>query len=375
MTEQRDEEQDIHDVSELIILAPDGKSLVFPVTAVHGPVTVADVLTFVESRTAVPSAMMQLRKGCIGSVLLHDEGTVPLEQEFFEARLCGGLAGGKGGFGAMLRALAKQNTGHKTVDFGACRDLNGRRLRHVNNDIKLQKWTEARERKEEAKRRGIQLDSDDEEQITASESGIKGWHLSVPSWIDHVKQKETKSVRRKAASKRRWQDEEADVLDSGLATRSLRGVVTMMDQLRGSFVIVDGDVYVPFTANAEEPASDWSNVLKVGDLMEVVAVAKTQGRNKWYGFKATRVAPDDHTPGSSATLISQSSSVSTSVSKKIKLSGENQSKRGPSLVTPKVSPFVDHDQADEDAASSMAAAVSMGLAQAKKKKEQRKRAQ
>ena len=163
MTEQRDEEQDIHDVSELIILAPDGKSLVFPVTAVHGPVTVADVLTFVESRTAVPSAMMQLRKGCIGSVLLHDEGTVPLEQEFFEARLCGGLAGGKGGFGAMLRALAKQNTGHKTVDFGACRDLNGRRLRHVNNDIKLQKWTEARERKEEAKRRGIQLDSDDEE--------------------------------------------------------------------------------------------------------------------------------------------------------------------------------------------------------------------
>ena len=58
----------------------------------------------------------------------------------FEARLAGGLAGGKGGFGAMLRALAKENRGHKTTDFGACRDLNGRRLRHVNDDIKLKKW-------------------------------------------------------------------------------------------------------------------------------------------------------------------------------------------------------------------------------------------
>ncbi|CAM9237792.1 unnamed protein product [Discosporangium mesarthrocarpum] len=31
-----------------------------------------------------------------------------------------------------------------TRDFGACRDLQGRRLRHVNDEIRLQKWQEDR---------------------------------------------------------------------------------------------------------------------------------------------------------------------------------------------------------------------------------------
>ncbi len=34
-----------------------------------------------------------------------------------------GLVGGKGGFGAALRAMAKQAGDKKTTDFGACRDL------------------------------------------------------------------------------------------------------------------------------------------------------------------------------------------------------------------------------------------------------------
>jgi len=37
----------------------------------------------------------------------------------------------------------------KTTDFGACRDLYGRRLRHVNDEIKLKKWLEAKEREQE----------------------------------------------------------------------------------------------------------------------------------------------------------------------------------------------------------------------------------
>lgn len=31
-----------------------------------------------------------------------------------------------------------------TTDFGACRDLQGRRLRHVNDEVRLQKWQEDR---------------------------------------------------------------------------------------------------------------------------------------------------------------------------------------------------------------------------------------
>ena len=58
------------------------------------------------------------------------------------------LRGGKGGFGAMLRAQAKKAT-KKTTDFSMCRDLSGRRLRHVNDEIILQKWREAKDKGEE----------------------------------------------------------------------------------------------------------------------------------------------------------------------------------------------------------------------------------
>ena len=44
------------------------------------------------------------------------------------------LAGGKGGFGALLRSGAR---GSRTENFDACRDLSGRRLRHVNADKQL----------------------------------------------------------------------------------------------------------------------------------------------------------------------------------------------------------------------------------------------
>lgn len=56
-----------------------------------------------------------------------------------------GLVGGKGGFGSLLRSLAK-NT--KTTNFGSCRDLKGRRMRHVNQEEELKRWhEEKRERK------------------------------------------------------------------------------------------------------------------------------------------------------------------------------------------------------------------------------------
>lgn len=44
------------------------------------------------------------------------------------------LRGGKGGFGALLRAGARSTVSQNT---DACRDLSGRRMRHVNADKKL----------------------------------------------------------------------------------------------------------------------------------------------------------------------------------------------------------------------------------------------
>eukprot|EP01041_Mallomonas_annulata_P008226 gene8226-16914_t len=94
---------------------------------------------------------------------------------FLRAMIKGGLSGGKGGFGAMLRSLAKKAGGKKTTDFGACRDLSGRRLRHVNDEIILQKWKEAKDRGEEF----------DVEQNT--ESGLDMWFMNTPSWVDGFK--------------------------------------------------------------------------------------------------------------------------------------------------------------------------------------------
>ena len=44
------------------------------------------------------------------------------------------LVGGKGGFGSMLRAIGARI--EKTTNHEACRDLNGRRMRDVNNEKK-----------------------------------------------------------------------------------------------------------------------------------------------------------------------------------------------------------------------------------------------
>lgn len=48
------------------------------------------------------------------------------------------LAGGKGGFGALLRGQGRD--GKITDNFDACRDLSGRRIRHVEAEKKLKQW-------------------------------------------------------------------------------------------------------------------------------------------------------------------------------------------------------------------------------------------
>lgn len=50
------------------------------------------------------------------------------------------LCGGKGGFGSLLRGAATKAGQKKTNNFDACRDMSGRRLRHVNAEKKLEEW-------------------------------------------------------------------------------------------------------------------------------------------------------------------------------------------------------------------------------------------
>jgi len=59
------------------------------------------------------------------------------------------VLGGKGGFGSLLRGAGKGKNVSDNND--ACRDLSGRRLRHVNAEKKLQEW------KEDSKERDLEV--------------------------------------------------------------------------------------------------------------------------------------------------------------------------------------------------------------------------
>ena len=121
----------------------------------------------------------------------------PNNATFFEPQLVAPLRGGKGGFGALLKAVGKRAGKKKTTDFGACRDLNGRRLRHVNDEIKLERWRKEQERKKEKL-----PPSSVEASIT--DSGIDNWHLGVPTWSEGVTNKQKyKNKKRKYNERRR----------------------------------------------------------------------------------------------------------------------------------------------------------------------------
>ncbi|XP_055311556.1 splicing regulator SDE2 [Sitodiplosis mosellana] len=61
--------------------------------------------------------------------------------------VCMRLAGGKGGFGSMLRAIGAQI--EKTTNREACRDLSGRRLRDINEEKRMKEYLEKKAKEEE----------------------------------------------------------------------------------------------------------------------------------------------------------------------------------------------------------------------------------
>eukprot|EP00045_Choanoeca_perplexa_P023039 m.11869 g.11869 ORF g.11869 m.11869 type:complete len:244 (-) comp9879_c0_seq1:82-813(-) len=70
------------------------------------------------------------------------------------------LLGGKGGFGSLLRALGNKRSHKETDNIDACRGLDGRRLRHVNDEKKLNGWLakEEERRAEKEERKAAKLD-------------------------------------------------------------------------------------------------------------------------------------------------------------------------------------------------------------------------
>ena len=142
-----------------------------------------DVLSSLSIKIGWPSSMLCLchtiskfipcHSTQVGSHVIHQHA--PITATIHPRHTA--LLGGKGGFGTLLKGQSKQAGARQTLDFGACRDLSGRRLRHVNDEIKLRKFRAL----QEARERGEKVD---ELAALKTESGIRNWHLMVPNWSD-----------------------------------------------------------------------------------------------------------------------------------------------------------------------------------------------
>ncbi len=142
------------------------------------------------------------------------------------------LRGGKGGFGTLLKGQSRQAGAKLTTDFGACRDLQGRRLRHVNDEIKLRKWRETK-RREQA---GEKVPDDE---LWKTPSGIYNWHLMTPTWAD-VSKKATHRIKRqfqqlgRQASKEALKKKEQEVVYQNSMTHYLEQATAATETIQKS---------------------------------------------------------------------------------------------------------------------------------------------
>ncbi|KAF8107138.1 hypothetical protein N665_0126s0056 [Sinapis alba] len=91
-------------------------------------------------QTKIPTHLQRLIHG---GYQISDVSAVSLPDSTVNLVLS--LRGGKGGFGSLLRGAATKAGQKKTNNFDACRDMSGRRLRHVNAEKRLEEWKEGEE--------------------------------------------------------------------------------------------------------------------------------------------------------------------------------------------------------------------------------------
>nr|CAB3477953.1 unnamed protein product [Digitaria exilis] len=122
---------------QILVRLLDGRTrcLRFTTPTVSG----AALLDAVASFSSVPAAALRLVTGRL-DVAPSSVLTSAADGQFLSAYALLRLRGGKGGFGSLLRGAASKAGQKKTSNFDACRDINGRRLRHVNAERRLEEW-------------------------------------------------------------------------------------------------------------------------------------------------------------------------------------------------------------------------------------------
>jgi len=201
----------------------------------HAKITNDEIITQLSQVTNLPKRMLHLRKPKNNTNTQNNKYT-NLIPNFLSAYTFLPILGGKGGFGTLLKGQSKQAGAKQTVDFGACRDLNGRRLRHVNDEIKLRRWRESVQKRAKAGK-GV-LDVEQEMEYLRTSSGVRNWHLTVPSWgageisgksrykeermmrreIEKMSKEQIDLQEKKLAKKREWEKVKVDYASLGQET-------------------------------------------------------------------------------------------------------------------------------------------------------------
>ncbi|KAF0916869.1 hypothetical protein E2562_014608 [Oryza meyeriana var. granulata] len=150
---------------QILVRLLDGRTrcLRFSTPTVSG----AALLDAVSALSRIPAASLRLVTGRLDvspSSVLASSADGQFPSAFALLR----LRGGKGGFGSLLRGAASKAGQKKTSNFDACRDINGRRLRHVNAERRLEEW------KAEAADRQLEKLAEDFIKKKAKEAGRGG---------------------------------------------------------------------------------------------------------------------------------------------------------------------------------------------------------
>eukprot|EP00307_Rebecca_sp_RCC1486_P000941 CAMPEP_0119412590 /NCGR_PEP_ID=MMETSP1335-20130426/4981_1 /TAXON_ID=259385 /ORGANISM="Chrysoculter rhomboideus, Strain RCC1486" /LENGTH=287 /DNA_ID=CAMNT_0007437343 /DNA_START=42 /DNA_END=905 /DNA_ORIENTATION=- len=127
----------------LLVTRLDGSTLCVNTGGV--PMRVSALMDAIAASEGVPPSEQRLVRA--GKELRAGPNEPLLSGALPAVTLCLRVCGGKGGFGANLRSKALMAGQKKTTNFDACRDLNGVRLKAVQNEKKIAEWRAKQEAK------------------------------------------------------------------------------------------------------------------------------------------------------------------------------------------------------------------------------------
>lgn len=122
-----------------------GNTLCFSSNDDFGVIRAYDIKEFIYNIEGIPTNEQTIKcngKYMCNNSILPNNSTFPTIIDVQSP-----IKGGKGGFGSLLRGGQPGAQKKKITNNDACRDLSGRRIRHVKQEQELAKWTEEQKKK------------------------------------------------------------------------------------------------------------------------------------------------------------------------------------------------------------------------------------